>query len=133
VKCRVENDERARFWLHNWGGDDTFANLYLRLFSVSLQQNKILCEVGSWENGVWRWCLNWRRPFFAWEEILRDEILTFLNQKEVENCSIHSWDWLCNKSALYLVNSILGNYWNGRWLPRRSVVAGKYLENSSST
>ena len=50
VKCRVENDERARFWLHNWGGDDTFANLYLRLFSVSLQQNKILCEVGSWEN-----------------------------------------------------------------------------------
>jgi hypothetical protein len=63
------------FWKDTWVGVEPLEQLFPRLFSISVQQNMVIRQLGSWTNGVWRWELLWRKNFFTWEEPL------FLNWK----------------------------------------------------
>jgi hypothetical protein len=52
-----------------------------RLFSISLQRDANIKDMGVWASGVWIWQLKWRRPFFAWEEEMYqlDRLVNYLN------------------------------------------------------
>jgi hypothetical protein len=43
-----------------WLGDQSLGLRFPRLFGVSLNQENVVSEVGGWENGGWRWRLDWR-------------------------------------------------------------------------
>jgi hypothetical protein len=66
------------FWSNVWIGGISLQSRFPRLFGISTQQEKLVCEVGRWENGVWRWELEWRRNFFVWEEELFLELMEVL-------------------------------------------------------
>jgi len=43
--------------LYRWFGNCNLKTLFLRLYSISLDQGLKVGEVGEWEGSVWRWDL----------------------------------------------------------------------------
>jgi hypothetical protein len=36
-------------------------------------------QMGAWENGLWKWKLEWHRNMFAWEQSLHDSLVVTLD------------------------------------------------------
>jgi hypothetical protein len=66
------------FWHHRWCAVGPLAVAFPRLYSISLQANAFIKDMGVWSSGSWSWNLKWRRPFFSWEEDLYREFLLLL-------------------------------------------------------
>jgi hypothetical protein len=95
------------FWKDTWVGVEPLEQLFPRLFSISVQQNMVIRQLGSWTNGVWRWELLWRKNFFTWEEPLFLELENVLNGvvlTEVED----RWLWKPNGEDGFTVKSLYG-------------------------
>jgi hypothetical protein len=75
---KVGNGRNTSFWKEVWLGESSLASRFPRLFGISNQSEAVVSEVGRWENGVWRWRLEWRRRFFVWEEELYQDLLDVL-------------------------------------------------------
>ena len=54
-----------------------------RLFSISLDTDCTLSQVGVWNNNIWSWKLRWRRNLFVWESSLVDVLLQLLDNKRL--------------------------------------------------
>jgi hypothetical protein len=94
-----------KFWKDKWVDDRTLQQRFPRLFSVSVHQDEMIRHMGSWVDGVWRWELNWRRNFFAWEEPLVYELENVINSvviTEAEDC----WMWKPNGEDGFTVKSL---------------------------
>ena len=48
---KVGNGAQTRFWHDWWTGKDTLKNLFPRLFSLSNQKDKLIVDMGTWEEG----------------------------------------------------------------------------------
>lgn len=68
-----------KVWKDVWVGNQSLEHRFPRLFSMSVQQDKLVWEVGSRINGIWRWDIRWRRNFFVWEEDLFHELQEIIN------------------------------------------------------
>jgi hypothetical protein len=72
----IDDGGDTSFWHYNWRIVGPLVVAFPRLFSISLQAEDNIKDIGNWVSGIWVWNLKWRRPFFAWEEELyRDFIL----------------------------------------------------------
>ncbi|MCH84701.1 putative ribonuclease H protein [Trifolium medium] len=94
-----------KFWKEVWVGNLSLEQHFPRLFNISVQQDKLISEMGSWCNGVWRWELLWRRNFFVWEESMVLEIEEVINNvviTEVED----RWVWSPNVDEGFSVKSL---------------------------
>lgn len=51
--------------------------LFPRLFSISVQKDCFIKQMGYWQGESWKWVLSWRRILYDWEieEFLRLEII----------------------------------------------------------
>ena len=67
-----------------------------RLFSLSLDSDRTISQVGVWNNNSCSWKLSWRRNLFVLESSLADLLLQVLDNKrlirEGEN-TIDKWLW----------------------------------------
>ncbi|PNY14484.1 cysteine-rich receptor-like protein kinase, partial [Trifolium pratense] len=62
------------------------------LYSISLQQELNLSQMGGVVQGGWRWSLLWRREFFSWEEPIYHQFLAIIDEfQPVERED--SWRW----------------------------------------
>jgi hypothetical protein len=75
-----------------------------RLFSISLQANANIKEMGVWISGVWFWQLKWRRPFFVWEEEVYREFLLLLDVVPISRDK-PSWNYRHDIGGLFSVKS----------------------------
>jgi hypothetical protein len=66
------------FWLDKWAGHNTLSDLFPRLFSVSLQSDLKVNQIGEWRDEVWHWNFIWRRQLFVWEGELLVQLLELL-------------------------------------------------------
>jgi hypothetical protein len=104
------------FWKDIWVGEESLEQRFPRLFSISVQQNNVIRQMGSWTNGMWRWELHWRRNFLPWEEPLFHDLENVINNvvlREVED----SWLWKPNVEEGFTVKSLYG-YLHKELLPQ---------------
>jgi hypothetical protein len=109
----VGNGRLTKLWKDVWVEGQRLDRRFPRLFGISVQKDHVICEVGSWINGVWRWELEWRRNFFDWEEIILHEFLEVLARVNIkEEDDIWCWnpgggDGFSVKSTYGFLDSLL--------------------------
>ena len=64
---KVENGSSVRFWHDNWCEGGQLKRVVPRLFTISLQKNCLISQMGTWNDGAWSWNLRWRRILYDWE------------------------------------------------------------------
>jgi hypothetical protein len=120
---KVGNGNSTKFWKDVWLGDQSLENRFPRLFGISLLKDSLVCEAGRWENGTWKWVLEWRRQFFAWEEDLLQELLAVLACVLITDDN-DRWIWKPGSEGVHTVRStyiFLDNLINNRE-PRSELV-----------
>ncbi|GAU23240.1 hypothetical protein TSUD_172690 [Trifolium subterraneum] len=94
-----------KFWKDVWVGNQSLEHRFPRLYSISDQQDKLVQEVGSRINGMWRWGLMWRRNFFVWEEDLLNELEEVIKNVVITEVG-DSWVWSPNVDEGFSVKSL---------------------------
>jgi mannosylglycoprotein endo-beta-mannosidase len=105
VTKKVGRGNSTLFWKDIWVGNQTLEQQFPRLYSISIQQEEVVGNMGMWTNGVWRWELRWRREFFIWEENVVTQLVEILNDitlLEEED----SWMWRPNVGDGFSVKSL---------------------------
>jgi hypothetical protein len=85
----VGNGNSTKFWKDVWLGNQPLLSRFSRLFGISVQKETLVCDMGRWENGVWKWELKWRRSLFVWEEGVvheLEDLLALVSLSEVNDC-----------------------------------------------
>ena len=57
---KVGNGTTVRFWHDRWCEAGIFMRSFPRLFSISLQKNFFISQMGNWNDESWVWNLKWR-------------------------------------------------------------------------
>lgn len=74
VRRIIGNGEKISFWNDNWIGNEPLHLRFSRLFSLSLDKESVVANMGEWRGSEWKWNLTWRRSLFVWEEQLAQEL-----------------------------------------------------------
>ncbi|MCH85694.1 LINE-1 reverse transcriptase like [Trifolium medium] len=94
------NGNMTCFWNDTWVGDQSLAQRFPRLFSISVQQHQKVSHMGRLEDVGWRWELSWRREFFLWEIPIYNEFLTVIDgflPISQDDC----WRWRADPGGFY--------------------------------
>ena len=106
-KKNVGNGPKTLFWWDMWLDGDCLKNIFPRLFSVTLQQDKFIANMGVWNGVECHWNLEWRRPLFEWEiEQLHDLeslIMGTVDRREVEDAVV----WCFRSNNLLSIKSFV--------------------------
>lgn len=54
----------TRFWHDKWCPGGTLKDSFPRLFSISVQQEALICQMGRWIGDEWNWNFCWRRRLY---------------------------------------------------------------------
>jgi hypothetical protein len=92
------------FWHDNWCVGGPFVERFRRLFSISLQAEAYIKDMGGWSSGRWIWQLKWRRPFFVWEEEVYRDFLLLLEVVPISR-EKPSWSYRHDIGGLFSVKS----------------------------
>jgi reverse transcriptase-like protein len=71
LQINIGDGNSTLFWYDKWYHEGPLKGLFPRLFSISMQQNALIAQMGSWLDNEWTWNLSWRRQLFEWE---REEV-----------------------------------------------------------
>jgi hypothetical protein len=138
---RIGDGSDTSFWHYNWLSVGPLAMVFPRLFSISIQAEENINVMGNWVSGIWVWNLKWRRPFFAWEEVLYRDFITLLEGAPISLdkpawCFRHGVDGLFSVKASYKflsswlvrplflppsLSSVVYKVWDS-WTPSKVVV-----------
>ncbi|GAU33007.1 hypothetical protein TSUD_358740 [Trifolium subterraneum] len=61
VGKKVGMGDSTSFWNEVWIGSQSLRQRFLRLYSVSTQQNEVIQSMGRMASGRWQWVLAWRQ------------------------------------------------------------------------
>ncbi|GKV49617.1 hypothetical protein SLEP1_g56358 [Rubroshorea leprosula] len=84
-KWEVGEGNRVEFWSNRWVGDKSLRDRFPRLFALSVKKEGKVSEMGTWEEGRWRWRVEWRRGTIGREkdeEELLEKVLEGVKLKE---------------------------------------------------
>ncbi|GLT36475.1 hypothetical protein SLA2020_108500 [Shorea laevis] len=104
-KWEVGDDSRVSFWREVWVGEKSLRDLCPRLFELAVKKDGLVSEIGGWEEGCWRWNIDWRRgrlgkerdkELVLWETINRAQI-----KAGVDDC----WHWVHGSDGKYVVKN----------------------------
>jgi len=76
---KVGDGSRVKLWEDVWLQSSSLKSMFPRLYSLSLDQGKTVGEVGTWEEGRWRFQPAWRRERFVWESKMEEELFSILD------------------------------------------------------
>lgn len=131
---KVGDGASISFWHGKWCDMGPLKREFPRLFSISLQQNLFINQMGFWEDDVWRWNLFWRRGLYEWEieEFSRLEAAINLNCPRKEGFDDISWcgstqsdypirgiaEKIYDSSTTIIPNKFLKSIWHKHIPPR---------------
>ena len=61
LRRKMGDGREIKFWEECWVGQTPLKISHNRIFLVSAQQGKPICDMGEWVGEEWRWKLEWRR------------------------------------------------------------------------
>jgi hypothetical protein len=102
----VGRGNQTKFWCDVWVGTVSLQDRFLRLFSISLQKDRVVADLRVLEVGMVHWNLVWRRRLFVWEENLVTELLKVINPVVISEVN-DRWGWVYNGGAEFTVKSTL--------------------------
>ena len=128
---KVGNGNSMRFWHDRWCEAGMLKMVFPRLYSISMQKNFHISQMGNWHEGLWTWHLAWRRNLYGWEndEVanLKFHIEQIRPKKGMEDGVI----WKHSRSLCYPVKNIVAkvNEAYARTLPKpiTNIVWQKYI------
>ncbi|KAK7274638.1 hypothetical protein RIF29_15734 [Crotalaria pallida] len=77
-----------------------------RLFSISLQKDAEIANLGYWINGEWVWNHTWRRPLFDWEMVVLIELNCLLENVALKQDIADRWTWKASPDGTYSVKTV---------------------------
>ncbi|XP_068466293.1 uncharacterized protein [Phaseolus vulgaris] len=105
--------DKVRFWEDVWIGDTSLKFLLQRLYSLSVNQEYKVEDVGVWEGSEWKWRLEWRRDRFEWESELEANLLEYLVRADVKRTKNDIRVWGTEELETYSINVAYKNLSNG--------------------
>jgi hypothetical protein len=101
---KVNNGASTFFWSHAWNGVLSLAEVYPRLYSLSIQKEATIADLAVVSDNQIGWNLRWRRCLFSWEE---DLLLCFLQSLEQTRLNSNSdlWLWKPDSDGDFTVKS----------------------------
>lgn len=103
LEVRLGNGEASSFWDGWWSGDQALKEVFPRLYQLSLKKEGTVAEMGSWEGGIWRWKLDWRRDLREWEKEGETNLLNFLSNFVLREDLPDRWRWRGRSGDSYTV------------------------------
>ncbi|GLT34074.1 hypothetical protein SLA2020_086180 [Shorea laevis] len=67
-KWEVGEGNKVAFWQERWIGEKNLKDLCPRLYALSVKKEGNVSEMGFWEEGRWRWHVEWRRDTIGREK-----------------------------------------------------------------
>ena len=125
ISKKVGNGEFTCFWEDLWATNKRQMDLFPRLYSISLQHHKPICDCRVWDGDSWTWQLDWQRQFFQWEEESFFDLQYLINQAMITgNQGGHYW-WKHSNSGTFSVKSIMNAIPTSQAVSENEMVARK--------
>ncbi|XP_040869516.1 uncharacterized protein [Glycine max] len=106
MQWKVGCGDQTKFWEDKWVcGEMSLAEKFPRLYSISLQQQNFIQQMGSLKDNGWEWNFTWRRLCFD-NEI--DSATVFLNEIQdmiFPHQGPDVWEWTANPTGQYTANN----------------------------
>ncbi|KAL9691296.1 hypothetical protein QQ045_011717 [Rhodiola kirilowii] len=80
---------------------------YKKLWSLALNKNAKVKEMGFWAEGNWLWQLKFRRSLYQWEEVKKDELLRTLCHVQLKDEEVDHIVWTHSEDGRFRVNSLM--------------------------
>ncbi|XP_068504626.1 uncharacterized protein [Phaseolus vulgaris] len=90
-------------WFHNHVAWKVGNGDKIRLYSISLDQGKLVGELGSWGALGWSWRLRWRRIRFKWEKSMEVDLMNLITGKIVNKDYEDSLVWSEDNKGVFSV------------------------------
>lgn len=107
VRLKLGDVGKVRFWQDAWLGQCALNDKFARLYYLSVQQHALISDVGTWENGEWKWILQWRRPILPCEEEGMAEFHSCAQAGSIVEGREDKWTWTAADDGVYTVSSAL--------------------------
>ncbi|KAL9680066.1 hypothetical protein QQ045_017941 [Rhodiola kirilowii] len=107
LKLKLGNGGGTLFWQDAWLGDRALKDQYPKLFSLSLDTNATVQEMGSWVGGVWKWRVIFRRPLYLWEEVYKSELEEGLKHVQLKGSEDDRIIWTFSEDGAFSSNSLM--------------------------
>ena len=101
------SENSVRFWHDRWCEAGVLKRVFPRLYSISLQKNFLINQMGDWHEGVWNWHLTWRRILYDWENDEVTNLKIHIEQQRPNREMEDSVIWKQSGSMGYPVKSIV--------------------------
>jgi reverse transcriptase-like protein len=74
LQIKVGDGNSTKFWHDKWCPNGPFKKAFPRLFSISLQREEVISQMGIWNGCDWLWNFRWRRSLYDWEMVDFDRL-----------------------------------------------------------
>ncbi|GKU85336.1 hypothetical protein SLEP1_g16 [Rubroshorea leprosula] len=101
----VGEGSETLFWHNIWVGNGPLKEKYDRLYRLSKDKDALISDIGDWSEREWQWRWRWRRPLFAWEHNLLQELQLELQGVQIKQGQQDNWIWKNGQKEGYSVRS----------------------------
>ncbi|KAH1205508.1 hypothetical protein GmHk_16G046191 [Glycine max] len=92
--------------LDKWTGEeDSLAEKYPRLYSISLQQHQLIRSMGMYQDMGWEWNFAWRRALFDNEITSAANFLRDIAEIKIQQQVLDTWECSANPEGQYSTRS----------------------------
>ncbi|KAL6566436.1 hypothetical protein OROGR_002051 [Orobanche gracilis] len=91
------------FWKDIWEGDESLQKSFHRLFTVAVDKEAKISDMGEWREGEWYWNFQWRRSLFQWELQQLDTLTNRIKDSKPLLDKDDWWFWKHDKSGTFTV------------------------------
>jgi hypothetical protein len=95
VERKIGRGDETKFWEELWVGNQPLCDRFPRLYSISIQREVMVSNMGSWIDNAWRWDFRWRRRFFDWETDVARQLEQVVEQF-IPSQAADCWKWRYN-------------------------------------
>ena len=108
----VGNGSSILFWHDRWVEAGVLKEKFPRLFSVSLQKQSYIYQMGEWAENSWVWRLYWRRELYDWEQEDAHTLQDLVERSKPTYAATDGILWKHSQVLKYPTNLIISELWS---------------------
>ena len=98
---KIGNGNSVRFWHDKWCDVGVLKRAFPRLYTISLQKDLSVSQMGEWQDNFWAWDLAWRRNLYDWECEEVQRLRNVIQQITPDRAAEDSVFWKHSGSNIY--------------------------------